>query len=360
LTTLPPKSNLTSIQTLRGIAALVVALAHLHSVETKFGADALLGNWAIVGFGGVDLFFVISGFVMVWVTRSDQGRLQTIPRFWLARFLRVYPLWWLALSAIVAVWLMRPEWVYSSNQATPDILRSYLLLPAASLPLHAVGWTLIHEVWFYLVFGVILIAPIRFFPYIIGLWALIVVVAALALPSPSSPLLALIRHPLTLEFILGAGVGFVATRRTLPFAKPVLQAGILIIVLCALSIRDNPGAAFADEWTRVAMFGAPCAMILWGAVGLNQLGSTSPKWTQSLGNWSYALYLFHVPVFAAIGRAAAPLSRPGPLDNIAFLIVAVSTAIGVAFMVHILFEKPVQRLAAGLLKRIKPAATSRV
>lgn len=351
MTKLLDKSTLTSIQSLRGIAAVVVSAAHLHSVELKFDPSPILGNWATVGFGGVDLFFVISGFVMVWVTRADQSVRNKVPRFWLARALRIYPLWWLVLSAIVAVWLVRADLVYSSNTGTPDLLRSYLLLPATSLPLHAVGWTLIHEMWFYLVFGLILLAPARFLPAVLVAWGGAVVAGALASPKPLDPILGIIRHPLTLEFIAGAAIGLRAKKGSLPFARLVLQLGGFLLLLGCASIADNPQATFEAQWPRIWLFGLPFAMILWGLVGLEQAGARTPRWSQALGNWSYALYLIHVPVFALVGRVAKPLSKPGPFDNIALLVVALAVAIFAAFVLHVMFEKPLQRLSHAWLKR---------
>jgi exopolysaccharide production protein ExoZ len=339
---------------LRGFAALAVCLAHLHAVEAKFGGSPLLGNWAISGFAGVDLFFVISGFVMVWVTRESQGQPSALPTFWLARFLRIYPLWWLVLSAIVAVWMVKPGWVYASHLTDPDILRSYLLFPAKELPLHAVGWTLIHEVWFYLVFGLLLLAPARFFPALLGIWAIMVGGAALAMPTPFAPVLALIRHPLTLEFILGAGVGLLASKRIFPAPRVMLQLGCFVLLLSVLSVKDYATSFFAMDWPRVWQFGLPAAFIIWGWVGLEQQnGVTTPRWSQALGNWSYALYLIHVPVFVAVGRLAAPLSRDGFLDNGVLLVVALASAIAAAFVLHMMFERPVGRLAQKLVGDLK-------
>jgi exopolysaccharide production protein ExoZ len=357
LSTPPTNANLTCIQSLRGFAALAVCLAHLHAVETKFGGMPLLGNWALAGFAGVDLFFVISGFVMVWVTRADQGHVQALPGFWLARFLRIYPLWWLVLSAIVAVWMVKPGWVYASHLTDPDILRSYLLFPAKELPLHAVGWTLIHEVWFYLVFGLLLLAPARLFPFLLLAWGAAVAAAALTLPAPSDPVIALVRHPLTLEFILGAFVGLLVSYRQFPFPGLMARGGAFLLVLSIASQASNPQAAFETEWARVWLFGVPAALLIWGLVGMEQQsGTTSPTWTQALGNWSYALYLIHVPVFVAIGRLAAPLSREGPLDNIVLLVVGLTAALSAAFVLHRLFERPMGRLASHLVTRLRPKA----
>lgn len=340
---------------LRGVAALMVAIAHLHAVENRLGGTPLLGQWALAGFGGVDLFFVISGFVMVWVTRADQGKPAALPGFWFARLARIYPLWWLVLSVLVAVWLVKPDWVYSSHGSSPELWKSFLLVPDKELPLHAVGWTLIHELWFYLVFGLMLLLPVRWFPAALAIWAILTAAAAYVLPRPENPFLALIRHPLTLEFILGAVIGLLAQRRIFPASRLLVQFGGFWMLLSALALRENAPAMFGQEWPRLFYFGIPAALLVWGCVGLEHTGYKSSKWSTALGDWSYALYLIHVPVFAALGRLLAPFAQPGPLDNLALLIVALAAAIGAAWILHVGFDKPVQRLASRLRGKRSPA-----
>lgn len=349
-------ASLGSIQLLRGLAALAVALAHLHAVENRLAGEPLLGSWALVGFGGVDLFFVISGFVMVWTTRDLQGEARAVPGFAFARAARIYPLWWLVCGALVAVWLVRPEWVYASHHSqAPDILRSLLLVPAPTLPLHAVGWTLIHELWFYLVFALLLLAPARWLPWLLGGWAVVVGAAALALPMPSSPVLALVRHPLTLEFILGAGVGLLATKGIWPAPRLLVQAGVIWMLLAAIAARSEAPSLFAGEWWRVVAFGLPSALLVWGLAGLEQRGWRAPALGVRLGDWSYALYLIHVPVFAALGRLAAPVSTEGMIDSLILLPAALIAAIAASVILHIGFERPVQKAAARVRRSLDRA-----
>jgi exopolysaccharide production protein ExoZ len=326
----------------------------LHAVEAKLGGSLLLGAWSGIGFAGVDLFFVISGFVMVWVTRADQGQIAAIPRFYVHRFARIYPLWWIVLSAIVAVWLIRPDWVYSSQQSQPDLLRSYFLLPDKALPLHAVGWTLIHEVWFYLVFGACLIAPKKALPFLLLFWATVVSAAALILPSPADPLIALIRHPLTLEFLIGAFVGLLTTSGVFFSPQVIFRAGLILAVFSFASILDAPTPAFESETKRVFLFGVPFGLIVWGWVGCDVQGYRAPKWSSRLGDWSYGLYLIHVPVFVAIVRLAAPFSHPGPFDNLIILSVALGVAIFAAYVMHILIERPLAKFVKDLFPRPIP------
>lgn len=341
----PNDDTLTGVQMLRGLAALAVAIAHLHAVELKLGGPVFFGDWALAGFGGVDLFFVISGFVMVWVTRQHHGKLQKIGQFWFLRFLRIYPLWWLVLGAIFAVYLVRPEWVYQSHASNPNVLTSFFLIPDKDLPLHAVGWTLIHELWFYLVFGILLFFPKKILPIFLGAWGALIIACLFANYSPIDPWLKLIRHPLSLEFIMGAGIGVLACSKK--FANPralvfiACAALIISIIITSTSAQDF----FAHESNRVFLFGVPCAILVWGIVGMEQKGYSAPKPLRALGDWSYALYLIHVPVFAAIGRLARPFANDGVIDNILINIVALATAIFAAFILHQLFEKPIMKLA---------------
>jgi peptidoglycan/LPS O-acetylase OafA/YrhL len=348
--------GLGSVQMLRGLAALAVALAHLHAVEKFLGDARLLGSWAQAGFGGVDLFFVISGFVMVWTTAGAQGRADVIPAFVWARISRIYPLWWLVCGALVAVWMVRPDWVFASHHAgaPPDILTSMLLVPDTTEPLHTVGWTLIHELWFYAVFAVLLLVPARLLPLALGGWALVVAVAALLMPAPENPWLRLVRHPLTLEFIVGAGVGLAAVRGWFPAPRLLVQGAVIWLVLVALAVRGDAPALFAQEWWRVLAVGLPCAALVWGLVGLERGGWRSPRALVRLGDWSYALYLIHVPVFAALGRLAAPLGSDGLADSLVAVPVALVVALAAAVILHLLFEKPVLALAA----RMRPLLAS--
>ena len=344
-----PIAFFTALQALRGYAVLAVCLAHLQGSEGKLPGAPILGTWAHIGFAGVDLFFVISGFVMVWVTRNIQGNAASIPPFFVGRFLRIYPLWWLVLSAMVVVWMVRPEWVYARHHAQPNIVLSYLLLPAQGLPLHAVGWTLKHEVWFYFIFGLMLSAPKKALPFLLLGWGTIVAAAAIVLPAPNNPWIALVRHPLTLEFILGAFVGLLATKKYFPLSQVLLRLGLFWLLLSCASIISNPTPTFETEWLRVFLFGCPFALILWGWVGSESQGANAPAWACSVGDWSYGLYLIHVPVFVAIARLFAPVSGPGPIDNLAILTLSFATAIGIAYVLHITIERPIARLSKQII-----------
>ncbi len=144
--------RLASIQILRAAAALSVALFHACQWSQMDFA---------VGAAGVDVFFVISGFVL-WT--ACEARPTTPGAFLLARAERVLPLYWIATLAVAAVALWRPEALSIVYLQGRHLLLSLLLIPhddpmGGPFPLLPTGWTLTYEAFFYLVMALALAAP---------------------------------------------------------------------------------------------------------------------------------------------------------------------------------------------------------
>ena len=99
--------TLNHVQALRGVAAFLVMLAHLYDSELKYSPDQLLGRWTIYGNAGVDLFFLISGFIMVYVTSNRDRGVKPAFEFLFSRACRIYPLYWIVTLAVFAVALIR-------------------------------------------------------------------------------------------------------------------------------------------------------------------------------------------------------------------------------------------------------------
>jgi len=351
---------LVNIQALRGVAASLVVLSHLGVVEAKYGGDTILPGETMLGFSGVDLFFVISGFIMVHVTRGDFGAPRKAGAFLFSRFTRIYPLYWLVSLFLIVIWLRWPDMVFASATGSPDLIKSLALWPESRPPLLAVGWTLIHELYFYLVFAAMLLAPRRWLPGLLALWMGAVTLGALAGLGGVSPELAIVFHPLTLEFVLGAAAALIF--HALPGEK---RAGVAILALgvaafCAALIYagTNWPGAFPDHWARALLFGPPGALIVYGLAAMEHRGRAAPAWSGVFGDWSYALYLTHVLTLSALGRLWAPVATGGAIDNIAALIILSAAAIAASAAAHILAEKPMLHVTRTLRRRIfgrKPA-----
>jgi exopolysaccharide production protein ExoZ len=327
-----------SIQTLRAIAANAVLLAHMADIEHKYVVGRkLLPDW--VGLGGatgVNLFFVISGFVLALVARNARWT-----DFLAARVIRIYPIYWLYTSLVLVVFLIRPDIVNQSFVHPPSLVKSYLLWPEDVMPLLAVGWTLIHEMYFYIVLTAMIAfaVPLR---YALAAWSLLVLAAPFAIEI-TSPVAAVLFHPATLEFIAGAAVGLIVSGGAVRFGKRCIVAGLILLVCGGLFY--GPVVAFFDErWARVICLGLPFIPLVYGFAAIERNGMWPDfRWASKLGDASYSTYLSHVMTIHVLGR----LFMMQPLHNLAieclFVVACIVAANAVGMLSFRYLELPTLR-----------------
>ena len=351
-----------SIQTLRAIAANAVLAAHLSDIERKYAVgQKLLPDWAGVvgGAAGVNLFFVISGFVMALVTRNVRWT-----DFMAARIIRIYPIYWLYTSLVLAVFLLRPDIVNQSYVHAPSIVKSYLLWPEEVKPLLAVGWTLIHEMYFYIVLAAIiaLTIPLR---YALGAWSVLILAAAFA-TEITSPVAAVLLHPATLEFIAGAAVGLIVSGGAVRFGKRCILAGLALLI-CGVIFYNSGAASIDDQWARVIYLGLPFVPLVYGVAVIERNGNwPNLNWASKLGDASYSTYLSHVMTVSVLGRLFMAQPFHNAAVECAFLVACIVAANAVGMLSFSYLELPTLRflrrrwLVSGLSAggRSRPVAIS--
>ena len=246
--------KIAEIQALRAFAAFLVLFYHIRETELAHAAltgskTAPLMNIFDTGFAGVDLFFAVSGFVMVYVTYKIPASLHRTGDFWLARVFRIYPTWWLycALFSVLCLIMAGTLWIPGSiNPATTDpslfLLKSWFLIPQPDLPQINVGWTLVHEIHFYMVFGLLLLLPRKMLLAALLVWAALLVAIRFAYPALEmrSSYLAIALSPYSLEFIGGAFAGWLVVTGRRRFALPVLLLGLAGFAAGLYLISDAP------------------------------------------------------------------------------------------------------------------------
>lgn len=334
------KSKLNNIRALRGVAVLLVMASHLLTIESKYAGDEILPNWFISGLSGVDLFFVISGFIMVYVTRNLDTDLRTVWQFLLARVTRIYPLYWVISLAVLLVWLQAPHLVFSSISGQPDILKSFLLLPDNQPPLLAVGWTLIHEMYFYLIFAVGLFLPRK---YLLGFLLIVSLAGLIGFLKNQSELSALARllfSPLIFEFLGGAVAAFAVLRwQVTNWKLPVIAGGSLFVLALVISSFGNT-EIFWSHANRALFFAPSASLLVYGMVVMEQNGKTLSGFLNWVGDQSYSLYLTHILTLSVVGRVWGWFAVPSPWDNIVMLPVLVLSSLIVGQLTYIMIERP--------------------
>lgn len=319
-----------SIQYLRGIAAFGVLI--FHAAERAGGAFG-------VGAAGVDVFFVISGFIM-WVVTCR--RPPTPGQFLWKRVQRIVPLYWAVTLVTAAVAVLIPG-AFPVMQVTAETLvKSLLFVPHRDpqgliAPLIVPGWTLNYEMFFYLVFAVGLLAPARLRPWLISA-ALVALVAVRPLLDGQNPLVATYTDPILLEFAAGIWLGKAWSERRLPGAAlgwSLFTLGLALFAAGAVAGVDIAGA-------RVLLWGVPAFLLVAGAVSVERAGSVpSLPPLRILGDASYSLYLVHGLAISAALRVlkAADVTSPPVIFAAA---IAVGVVAGLAAF-H-LIERPAMNL----------------
>jgi len=360
------QTKLQNVQALRAFAVLLVVGLHLLAVEVKYGQfDVLLPSFLRLGISGVDLFFVISGFIMVTVTADTHAgdfpaRQSGAWRFFYLRLSRIYPLYWLVTAVVLAIYLVHPTFLNVQHFSSSFVIHSFLLLPQAGLPLLMVGWSLVHEMYFYLVFTVFLLLPRKYLPYLLCAW-LLAVIAGFRHVNPFDPdqnqYLRFAFSPVTAEFIAGCFLALLmfetrrsrATKIYFPLALPCLFAGFASLLILWHYFSFNTETIDVMGWTRVYLFTIPYVLMLYGALGMERNQQwLAPAWAVRIGDHSYSIYLTHILVLSLCGRIWKNFAMPGYLDNVVILSLAVFGVLLCGRLCFLWIEKPLLALSRRL------------
>jgi exopolysaccharide production protein ExoZ len=343
------RRSVLNIQALRAVAALMVVFTHIggaNGLEDKaFGpSKPWWGNLAAVGSTGVNLFFVISGFIMVMVTTRTTHGVAGAGEFLRRRITRVYPPYLVITLVIYVIYQVSPSFVNSSATVRPSVVASFLLLPQAGLPLLLVGWTLVFEMYFYLVFTLGLLAPRRAFPYLLAGWG--IVTALLHFVHGNNVWLGLVASPLNFEFLFGAIIGWLVISDRVRAPRSIGSLGLIATGVFYVLVMFNHHGFADNSWLTVFTTGVALALVIYGCVGIEfNDGRVLPLRLVALGGASYAIYLTHIAVLKVFGIVLSHLHLHQNL--ILQLIVAVA-AFGVAIVggivYYVVVEKPLLKV----------------
>lgn len=321
---------------------MMVVFHHaIGQMENRGGRDISFD--VTIGNAGVDLFFVISGFIMVHVTH---GRDQTCLGFWIDRLRRIVPLYWFYTLLMASIALFLPFILKTAEFDAIHILKSLFFIPSYHpnpayndhvWPLLVQGWSLNYEMFFYFVFGSLMVFG-SIWIRTGGLTLILVVLVVLGqIFGSADPAWRTYTSPLLLEFLAGAGIGVAYLRGNMITRKGAWLCITIGLGLFVLAIW-RPGWAEG----RAIVWGLPSVFLVVGALGL-ETGRGSFRTLNLLGDASYSTYLSHTFTLGVIGVLWGRFGNGSALfDGLMFLFALVASA-AIGILSYQLIEQPMDQ-----------------
>jgi exopolysaccharide production protein ExoZ len=339
--------SLLSLQILRAIAATMIVVHHgLHDLDVLL-AHAVPWQTRLPLAAGVDLFFLISGFVMVVSTNASQGRGDAVLPFLRRRLARIWPIYaatTLLFAGIVLFGIQR----IGGHLSLIELIKSLLFWPYSKAdgsmqPLYGLGWTLNYEMMFYLLFALSLPLSRRLSRSIV-IAALVVLVVAGQLFANAGTAFWFWSRPIILEFGLGVGLASLWLAGWRP--SRIMGAGLIFAGLTALLVLQVLGIGL----DRLFVAGMPMTLVLAGSLAFSGSGEATSHGATSrlaarIGDASYALYLLHP--FVLKGLLIVVGARIMSVSPWLHLCIATILAIIASVLVWRYFERPLTRALQG-------------
>ncbi|PAV10402.1 acyltransferase [Arsenophonus sp. ENCA] len=343
--------KLDSLQALRGVAALLVLLYHYrfylrgNDVSGSSIWDALFG-WGIIG---VDIFFVISGFIMVYTTHHYQQGFISSRRFLINRAVRIIPIYYFGLLVAFLLGGAMSTFHYPEKIQNLISALTFTVYKTDVTPhyiddgeMYNIRWTLNYEVYFYFVFTLCLLIKHRLIAllcwgalamWIIPFWVGFLPTFSVQGYPVQNPFYGLLSNPIFLEFLIGAMVGYLhiwmkkrSMSTSLPLVSVVFSAIILIYIIWGV-YTNNIRALNINSTLIVSAF------ILTLTLAEPILSKITPDALIYLGNISFSLYLLHNPVGIAVMKRVEP-STTAALNGVPYVVLAAVVSILAAHFSH--------------------------
>jgi exopolysaccharide production protein ExoZ len=348
-----PRTQLLSIQYLRGLAAMSVLVTHALQWPLAEINMVLLKTGRL----GVDVFFVISGFIITTIAGDDRFNPKD---FLIRRVFRIVPAYWAATLLITLLAVAVPSQFRTTIPTTEGLIKSLLFIPSLDpkAPLLLLGWSLNFEAFFYALF-----ASLFFLKSEMRTLVLLVIFAALIgigqFATGLSHVEAVYTSPSLIGFILGTILAQ-AHRHGL-FARFSAQLRwttipALCVLLAAFYTDDWSGDEEIALWKHVLMSSTALSIVLFA---LNheaggQVGKVSLL--KYIGDTSYSIYLFHIFAVGAVWAISNRLfDLHQPLEYLGCATLAISAGLATGLVFHYVVERPF--LTVGLKRSRVAAAT---
>ena len=336
-----------SLHLLRTIAAIMVVAYHASGVFAldKYFNDDFLYNILSFGDAGVEIFFVLSGFVIAYAHSKDIGKPANVRAYILKRVIRIYPVYWFVFLSVFFV----GSSLGFSDKLPNDwivLIKSLLLFPmdkevvgGTGAPVIVVAWSLQYEMMFYFIFSIAIAWKSK------GYVFLSVIILTTPFVFGGGFFYDMIFSLYTINFLLGVLVFY--TLRVFPRGRECLVLGIgMFVVLAVMEIYYGQG--FSTY--RSVLYGISAAFVLMGVVGMENKGfDFKNKFFSMGGNASYSMYILHFPVLSVVAKIAVGLELEGRIHMISVFLFSIVLVFSLSIFIFYFLERPMTRYLRRIL-----------
>jgi exopolysaccharide production protein ExoZ len=319
--------NFILIQVFRGFAAIMVMLYHYAgTLQTKFSIIPFNINIFEPGHVGVSFFFILSGFIIFYVHQNDFGKPQLVKNFFIKRFIRVYPIYWIMLAILIAFYSVAD--IFFSTNKLCSIADIFYFVKTLTLYPHppdtymlGPAWTLTFEIYFYLLFGAMLmVCNKKNFFVILAFYAFMIFLYQLPIKTflnfyaidshynfifPTD-IKYIIFNFNVIDFIIGSIIAFLAIKMTPNSGLPsaiLITLGLFFFCCSWIATCSFPSLKLDCYLIRFITYSIPIAFLILGSAFYEKKHSIHvPIIFKKIGDASYSLYLMHTIILLALYR----------------------------------------------------------
>ena len=325
------KKRFNSLQIIRALSAILIVGHHV-SLYMHDASLPILNKIFFNGWVGVDVFLVLSGFILYYTSHKKIGQRDQCKEFIFKRLSRIYPIYWVILSTVLIIW---PSY-FGTRFGIKDIIKSYLLVPQTILPILGVTWFLSYIVFFYLIFAISIYFDKKISFPLISVWVIGVLLSSFGVIHNTNFYVNFIFSKHFIEIIAGCLIAIIFIKK--PNKKPYfpLLIGFIIFLLTYYQIIN--GFILRDSTESKLLFSLAVGLIILGCVSyeLNH-NLYFPKSTIAIGDASYTIFLTHFNILTFTNLLNMRLGFHSILEFLYHITVLIVLGIVIYYKV----EKPV-------------------
>ncbi|MFD1926744.1 acyltransferase family protein [Sporosarcina siberiensis] len=321
------RRRLVLIQFSRALVPLLVMLFHVSEFMTGYWDYSLFGINQLPISGGVNYFFALSGFMLYYIYHTKFNKPNELKGYLLNRFIRVYPLYWIITSVAILIFLLFP---HLDEVTYHSILASFLLLPDPrdNVPILNVAWSLVHTIYFYILFSLLFLPKKYISRAILFIFALTSLAFVRGILWSENYFINFLFNEYNLIFLAGLWSAYFILKSPFNTKLGVVIAGIGLIgfpltwlnyIYPVIDLNFDIGT------------GVSSILIILGLGSIDMQKSISiPKFLNYIGNASFAIYLSHNLVLYTFTDLFSVLNVFETLGGVltSILLMAIATTVG--------------------------------